>query len=429
MKFRTKVLVSASLLLSLLVAIGLILFFMTQELNTALQQHNIVSEIVQGVFQLNILEGDYLLHQEERARVQWHLKHDSLSEQLGRYEFRDPGDQTILEELSKNHEEIRVVFDRLIATYENDDSNGGESGLREILTAQLSVKSTSMVSDASLLDDATTERLMAALQTSSSFVLIFEITIAGGVVAVTFMTVTSFDRMTEELRDSQEQLIRKERLAVLGELAGGVSHELRNPLGAIKNAAYFLTMAVEEPEPEVKETLEILDREVNTAERIISDILDFARVRPPTLRRVDVNEIVQESISNVAVPETVGVVTQLDDAVPKVLADADQLGQVFGNIILNAIQAMPRGGQLTARTETPSPEWVVVSLADTGVGISDENLLKLFQPLFTTKAKGIGLGLATSKTLMEGHGGTIEVRSEAGKGSTFTVRIPITGGE
>jgi len=112
-----------------------------------------------------------------------------------------------------------------------------------------------------------------------------------------------------------------------------------------------------------------------------------------------------------------------------------QLGQVFGNIILNGIQAMPEGGQLVVKSEAPSPEWVAISFADNGVGIPEENLGKLFEPLFTTKAKGIGLGLALVKMLVEGHGGTIEVQSpsaplrtgEMGKGSTFTVRLPMDG--
>jgi PAS domain S-box-containing protein len=233
------------------------------------------------------------------------------------------------------------------------------------------------------------------------------------------------EERTQELRDAQEQLIRKEKLAVLGQLAGGVGHELRNPLGAISNAVYFLNMALEEPDPDVKETLEILQKEVRTSEMIISSLLDFARTKPPTRRKVDINAVVQEALSRTTVPENIEVVSQPDGKLPIILADPDQLGQVFGNIILNAIQAMPEGGQLLVKTEAPSPEWVALSFADTGVGIPEENLGKIFEPLFTTKAKGIGLGLAVTKTLVEGHGGTIEVQSELGKGSTFTVQLPI----
>jgi PAS domain S-box-containing protein len=232
------------------------------------------------------------------------------------------------------------------------------------------------------------------------------------------------EERTKELRDAQEQLIRQEKLAVLGQLAGGVGHELRNPLGAISNAAYFLNMVLEEPDPEVKETLEILQKEVKTSEKIISSLLDFARAKAPTRRKVDINEVVQESLSRVAVPEDVEVVRQLDEALPIILADPDHLDQVFGNIILNAVQAMSEGGRLLVKTEVSSPEWVAVSFTDTGMGISEENLGKLFEPLFTTKAKGIGLGLAVTKTLVEGHGGTIEVESQVGKGTTFRVRLP-----
>jgi PAS domain S-box-containing protein len=232
------------------------------------------------------------------------------------------------------------------------------------------------------------------------------------------------EERTKELRDAQEQLVRREKLAVLGQMAGGVGHELRNPLGAISNAAYFLNMVLEEPDPEVKETLEILEKEVKTSEVIISSLLDFARAKPPTRRKVDINDVVQEALSRIAVPENVEVVSQLDETLPVMLADPDQLGQVFGNIILNAVQAMSEGGRLVVKSEAPSSEWVAVSFADTGVGIPEENLGKLFEPLFTTKAKGIGLGMAVTRTLVEGHGGTIEVQSEVEKGSTFTIRLP-----
>lgn len=232
-----------------------------------------------------------------------------------------------------------------------------------------------------------------------------------------------------ECKKMQEQLIRQEKLAVLGQLAGDVGHELRNPLGAIKNAAYFLKMALEKPEPEVKETLKILEKEVATSERIISSLLGFARPKPPTRRKVDINEIVQEALSRIRTPEHVEVVRKLDEALPAILADPNQLDQIFGNLILNAIQAMPEAGYLVIKSEVRNPGWVAISFADTGVGVPEDNLKRIFEPLFTTKAKGIGLGLALTITLVKQHGGAIEVESEAGKGSTFTVRLPIRGEE
>jgi len=242
------------------------------------------------------------------------------------------------------------------------------------------------------------------------------------------------EERTKELREAQEQLVRAEKLAVLGQLAGGVGHELRNPLGAIKNAAYFLNMALEYPEPEVKETLQILEEEVRRSEKIISSLLDFAQPKPLAPRKVNISDVLRGVLSHVSVPDSIEVVSQLDGGLPTIVADPDQLAQVFDNIILNAIQAMPEGGRLAVKTsqspaelsEAPTGGWVAVSFADTGAGITEENLERLFDPLFTTKARGIGLGLVITKMLVEGHGGTIEAKSEAGKGSTFTVRLPVS---
>ena len=248
------------------------------------------------------------------------------------------------------------------------------------------------------------------------------------------------EERTKALRDAQEQLVRSEKLAVLGQLAGGVGHELRNPLGAIKNAAYFLHMVLEKPEPDVAEMLQILDREVGNCERIISSLLDFAQPRELALRQVHLPEVIEEALARTTVPNlpaqagNVEVLTRYAEALPLITADPDQLGLVFGNLILNAVQAMPGGGRLTITaayveggTVRDPQSAIRIQVSDTGVGIPEEHLGKIFEPLFTTKAKGIGLGLAVSKTLVERHGGSMEVTSEVGKGSTFTVRLPLAG--
>jgi PAS domain S-box-containing protein len=253
---------------------------------------------------------------------------------------------------------------------------------------------------------------------------------------------------TAELREAQERLIRQEKLAVLGQLAGGVSHELRNPLGAIKNAAYFLNMALEDPDPDVRETLRIVRREVTRSERIVSDLLDFARAKPPTRRRVDPNAVVQAVLSRIAVPEHIEVVSHLGEGLPIIEADPGQLERVISNLIRNAVQSMPDGGRLTVASEQCSvsseqfsdkavfaddgslttDNWIQITVTDTGVGISEDNLERIFEPLFTTRAKGIGLGLAIVRSLVERHEGTVRVESQVDEGSTFTVRLP-TGGE
>ncbi len=234
---------------------------------------------------------------------------------------------------------------------------------------------------------------------------------------------------TRELSETQQQLVRSERLAALGELAGGVSHELRNPLGAIKNAAYFLKMTLDQSDSEVRETLGILEQEANTAEGIITSLLDYARARPPTRRKVNVNEIVRQALSRAEIPGSITVVDNLDNSLPPLMADPAQLLQAFSNIILNAVEAMPDGGQLTLRSEAQRDDRTAVSFADDGVGIAPEDRDKLFEPLFTSRAKGIGLGLSITRTLVEGHGGSVEVESAIGRGSKFTVLLPTGVGE
>jgi PAS domain S-box-containing protein len=229
---------------------------------------------------------------------------------------------------------------------------------------------------------------------------------------------------TQELYEAQEQLVRRERLAVLGQLAGGLGHELRGPLGTIAAAAYYLSSVLEPSEPETVEAFEILEQEVATAEGIISSLLDYAGVKPPDLTQVELATLIQKVLDGSAVPANVEIVSQVGEAEPLIWADPDQLERVFGNLIRNAIQAMPDGGVLTIAFDHPNCDWDLVSFSDTGVGIPSENLSMVFEPLFTTKAKGIGLGLALAKTLIAGHRGKILVESEVGRGTTFTVELP-----
>jgi len=232
------------------------------------------------------------------------------------------------------------------------------------------------------------------------------------------------EERTRELRAAQEQLVQREKLAVVGQLAGGVGHELRTPLGNIKNAAYFLNMVLENPDAEVREMLGILEKEVQASERIINSLLDFARGKAPALCTINANQLIQETLAGLVVPAGVAVRSRLEKSQSTIQADPDQLRVVLSNLITNAVQAMPEGGQLDIETKVVKEE-LAISVADTGVGIPPENLDKLFEPLFTTKSKSIGLGLTLAKTLVEGYGGRIEVESVPGKGTTFTVCLPL----
>jgi signal transduction histidine kinase len=226
---------------------------------------------------------------------------------------------------------------------------------------------------------------------------------------------------TAELETAQAELVRKERLAVLGQLAGGVSHELRNPLGVIKNSVYYLNMVLPDEE-RLRRHLAILNREVATATRIISGMLDFARTTRPSRATTDLNALVSESVDRLSMPESIRVQRDLAESVAPIMVDADQVQIVLDNLLSNAIQAMPDGGLLIVRTRSLGDR-VQVEVEDTGIGISPEHLERIFEPLFTTKSKGIGLGLSLSERLVKANGGTIRVESTPGPGTRFVMEF------
>lgn len=231
-------------------------------------------------------------------------------------------------------------------------------------------------------------------------------------------------RRTKELRAAQEELVRKEKLATLGQLAGSVGHELRNPLGVITNAIYFLKMMLAGGDETVTEYLEIINSETHKAEKIVSDLLNFSRKRSADRQPALAEDLVQTTLAAVPPPENVSVQTQIAENLPAVLVDVQQMEQVLTNLLTNAYQAIPGEGQVTISARA-SDGSVVVDVADTGSGISAENMKKIFEPLFTTKARGIGLGLVVTKNLVEANGGKISVQSVENQGTTFTITLPL----
>ena len=228
---------------------------------------------------------------------------------------------------------------------------------------------------------------------------------------------------TRELKDTQEALIRKEKLAVLGQLAGSMGHELRNPLGVISNAVYYLQIILPEAGETAKEYLEIIASEVRNAEGIISDLLNFSRTKPAEKQEIMISELIAQVLEKQISPKGIEVIIEIPSDLQPVFVDSRHIRQVLINLVTNAYQSMPKGGRVIISAQAKK-EKVSFSITDTGVGISAQDMKKIFEPLFTTKERGIGLGLVVSKNLVEVNGGTIEFKSEEGKGSTFTVILP-----
>lgn len=233
------------------------------------------------------------------------------------------------------------------------------------------------------------------------------------------------ENRTRELEQARDKLVRSERLAAVGELASGVGHELRNPLNVIRNCVYLINMTLDgKADPEVEDTLRLLDLQVDISNKIVTDLLDFTRVRAPSRSSVSLNNMIQDRVAWASIPNKVRVKYELAEESPEINVDSEQVGRALTNIINNAVQSINNEGEILIGTGISNGcGWVRFS--DTGCGISPDNLNKIFEPLFTTKPKGIGLGLAISKRMVEQNSGEIEVESTVGKGTSFTLRLPL----
>ncbi|MCK4645211.1 MAG: PAS domain S-box protein [Candidatus Aminicenantes bacterium] len=246
-------------------------------------------------------------------------------------------------------------------------------------------------------------------------------------------------------KQTEVELIRSEKLASLGQLAASVAHEVNNPLAGILIYTTLLLKKHKEKKLQVEETgnqLLKMKKELERTSRIIRNLLDFSRQSDPTIRQIDLNKVVEAALLLVRHQislENIRLEMKLGEKLPLVRADFDQIQQVLMNIILNATQAMPEGGTLTIATSVAkgvkigksSKKTVRIDIKDTGVGIDEENLSRLFTPFFTTKekGKGVGLGLPVVHGIIERHKGKIEVASEANVGTTFTIYLEVMDGE
>lgn len=228
---------------------------------------------------------------------------------------------------------------------------------------------------------------------------------------------------TLELETAQEELVRKERLAALGQLAGGLAHQIRNPLGSIANAAYVLKRAIgEAAAPAVSSSVEIILEETWRANRLISDLLDYARVRAPNQQPLSLRELLESVIVAHGVPHRIRVAVHAPDR-PLISADEEQLRGALDNLMRNAVEAMPGGGTLRFDAR-PEGTKMRLAVSDTGDGIPPEVRGKLFEPLITSKPLGRGLGLTTARALIENQGGTLDCEAVA-TGACFVVMLPL----
>ncbi|MBI4710814.1 MAG: HAMP domain-containing protein [Nitrospirae bacterium] len=260
----------------------------------------------------------------------------------------------------------------------------------------------------------------------------------------------SFNRMVESLEAAKKQIEEHHRqqvqkaakLASLGELASGIAHEIKNPLAGISGAIQILAADFPPNDPK-REITDEMQNQVKRLDQAVRDLLLYARPTPPQMSPNNINYILEKTlffIRQVAAKGNTEIDTEFGKNLPETMLDAAQIQQVFLNLSINAIQAMPDGGNLKISTALKKPkelsgivlsndnneeEWLEVKFEDTGVGIAPEDMKKIFNPFFTKKVKGTGIGLSISQRIVEEHGGIITVKSQVGKGSAFTVLLPV----
>lgn len=234
---------------------------------------------------------------------------------------------------------------------------------------------------------------------------------------------------SEQLNEIQQKLILSEKMAVVGQLAAGIAHELRNPLNIIASSVYYLSRVIKNPNSKVSEHLQIINEEIKRSQTIVDNLLSFSRKSPEAKTQVDVNEIIEQALAlvhkelfndNIVIDKDLSLIK-------KCYVNADELKQVFLNLILNAKNAMPKGGTLSVATRMLDDDTVETRFTDTGIGIPQENINRIFDPFFTTdrNGKGTGLGLSIVHSSIKRNNGSIRVESQEGEGTTFYIQLPV----
>ena len=485
MKLKTKFRIISVIVIGLALSVGVFVFIQVRELEGQIKENRTAAEIMKGVFELNLLTNDYLLHPGERNQEQWQVRYQSIEELLKPGIFKHLGEQTILDDLSRDHETIETTYLKLIESRENQELGGTEefdsSELEERLVTEFLVKSQTMLSGASRLMDISRTELSTTQQKTVLFIMISVAILAGTILSALVLLARdilrpvlvlrdgaeiigtgnlthkikikskdeigdlalSFNKMTTALKKSYSSLEQKiEELKELDKLKDDflntTSHELKTPLIPIKSQIQLL-MAGDygDLNKEQKESLEMISRNEKRLGKLVTDVLDISRFRSEKLKLIpkkfSLLKIIQNTVEEMkpgAREKEIDLTTKLVD-LPEITADPARISQVVSNLLNNAIKFTPEKGKIVIEAEKKEKE-VIVKVIDTGVGISPKNLKKLFTPFFqlesglARKHGGTGLGLVICKGIVEAHGGKIWAESKGeGKGSTFSFTLPV----
>jgi signal transduction histidine kinase len=464
MKIRDRLIVSALAFAIVTIIVCEALLYTSAYTATMIDRGGKITGDLTDAYQLEALADEYMQYQEDRPKSQWDLTWRALSTHLAELNLEDRGEQAVLDGIKRHTQTAGDIFSELVVSFETLGTDARITEYRQILRTRLSVELSSVVSDLTFLSDVTERKVLSSVQTSTYMVLAFSGVIVGIVVVNSILTVNTigkpltklhqgteivgagnldhrvgtaardeigqlsraFDQMTENLKRSEERLLQSERLAAIGETAAMVGHDLRNPLQGILSALYIIKRELGPiTSDKAKEAIDLIETDVEHSDRIISDLLDYSREIKLELSEITPASLIKNALAHIGreIPSNIKLLDSTKDE-PEMIADPAKMQRVIVNLVNNAIDAMPKGGTL-ALSSSSEDGTVEISVADTGNGITEEVMQKLWVPLFTTKEKGMGLGLPISKRIIEAHGGSISVESSPGEGSTFKVKQPV----
>ena len=470
MKLTKIIYICFSIPVLITIVLTLLVIVYSGRVNKATELRELAIGLNIAVTELDMVSHEYLLYKEDRLEQEWQSRYIAA--------------QVLLQKAAGNHmeetESMPPAFSDLntwfLALAENNDERERliESGAsqtavdaivaqEQILTNNLHLKAKEITANTSQLAETTFSNAnrYQAISRNMAIALMGAIATAGTIAALVIVrmitkplnklnnyakniaegnydvrineissneignVVSTVKGMVRQLLSTRHKLVISEKLATIGQLASGVAHDLRNPLGVISNSAYLLKLKLSDTDEKGHKYLELMQKAIFQSSNVIEGLLDLARTKEPILEEVDVKALTTELIDTIDIPENVNLTVEQDDA-PKMAADASQIERVFNNIINNAFQAMPNGGTLTISSRQ-NKNTITTKFIDTGKGIEEKHLGKVFEPLFTTRngTGGSGIGLSISKTIIEAHKGSIKVNSEIDKGTTFTVKLPV----
>ena len=403
--------------------IGILLFYSTLITRNALTTGlgSIILALIIGItssWQLEVYrKNNFEAHEQLRqSRDQSQEKYEQLVEKLPEmvFEINEKGEVTFANQRAREltgytKEELEGNFDanRLVAP---EDIERSRANMKLMFTGGMRQSNEYNW----IRKDGTR---FPVLLTSSAVVEKGKVLGARGIIA----DLTERKRLEKQVQDN-------ERLAAIGQTAGMVGHDIRNPLQAIVSDIYLLNSSVSSvtdnaARKEGEESLDSIRKNVDYINKIVQDLQDYAKSIVPVPKEINLEDTCNHTLNEVGIPENIAAYCKVDDAVKVIVSDPDLIKRILTNLVSNAIHAMPKGGKLQVAAYKEGTD-TIIAVEDTGVGISEENKAKLFTPLFTTRSKGQGFGLPVIKRMTEALGGTVTFESEVGKGAKFIVRLP-----